>query len=109
MRWGTGHNVNPLDNKLISSLLSATPDRLTTMEVSTRVFWVADVAEQIVEMIARHRVPEEILMDQGTNFTFQLLQELYRMLGMEAIRTVLYYSQTDGLVERFNQTLKHAT
>lgn len=36
----------------------------------------------------------------------QLLAELYRLLGVKAIRTSPYHTQTDGLVERFNQTLK---
>ena len=49
---------------------------------------------------------KEILTDQGSNFTSALLQELYQMLGVKAIRTTPYHPQTDGLVERFNQTLK---
>ena len=35
-----------------------------------------------------------------------MLAELYRLLGVKAIRTSPYHPQTDGLVERFNQTLK---
>ena len=35
-----------------------------------------------------------------------LLKELYKMLGVKSIRTTPYHPQTDGLVERFNQTLK---
>lgn len=51
-------------------------------------------------------MPEEILTDQGSNFTSQLLAELYRLLHVHPIRTSPYHPQTDGLVERFNQTLK---
>ena len=51
-------------------------------------------------------MPREILTDQGTNFTSQLLLELYRMLHIQPIHTTPYHPQTDGLVERFNQTLK---
>ena len=31
---------------------------------------------------------------------------MYRPLGVKGIRTSLYHPQTDGLVEKFNQTLK---
>ena len=37
----------------------------------------------------------------------QLLQELYKLLGVKPIRTTPYHPQTDGLVERFNKTLKN--
>ena len=51
-------------------------------------------------------IPKEILTDQGTNFTSQLLAEVYRLLCIQPIRTSPYHPQTDGLVEQFNQTLK---
>ena len=64
------------------------------------------IAEELVKLFARVGVPQEILTDQGTNFTSQLLQEMYRLLCIKPIRTTPYHPQTDGLVERFNHTLK---
>ena len=64
------------------------------------------IAEELIKLFARVGIPEEILTDQGSNFTSQLLAELYRMLRVHPIRTSPYHPQTDGLVERFNQTLK---
>ena len=64
------------------------------------------VAEELVTMFARVGVPSEILMDQGTKFMSKLLSELYRLLHVRPIRTSPYHPQTDGLVERFNETLK---
>ena len=64
------------------------------------------VAEELVKFFARMGVPEEILTDQGTNFTSQLLHEVYQLLHIKPIRTTPYHPQTDGLVERFNGTLK---
>ena len=51
-------------------------------------------------------MPCETLTDQGSNFTSQLLAELYRLLHIHAICTSPYHPQTDGMVERFNQMLK---
>ena len=64
------------------------------------------VAEVLIEIFARHGIPGKILTDQGTNFTSSLLGELYKLIGVTALRTSPYHPQTDGLVERFNRTLK---
>ena len=65
------------------------------------------VAEELIKLLARVGIPQEILTDQGSNFMSQLLAELYRLLHFHSIRTTPYHPQTDGLVERFNQTLKN--
>ena len=63
------------------------------------------IAEELIKIFARVGIPKEILTDQGTNFTLQLL-EVYRLLHVKALQTTPYHPQTYGLVERFNQTLK---
>lgn len=70
-------------------------------------FTAVEVAEQLVDTFAQYGIPKEILTDQGTNFTSKLLAELYGLLGVRALKTAPYHPQTDGLVERFNQTLKN--
>ena len=62
----------------------------------------AHVAKEIIKVFVRVGVPEEILTDQGSNFTSQLLAKLYRLLHIHSICTSPYHPQTDGLVERFN-------
>ena len=69
-------------------------------------FTALSVAEELIEVFARFGIPKEILTDQGTNFTSQLLKELYHLVGIHQIRTTPYHPQTDGLVERFNRTFK---
>lgn len=60
----------------------------------------------LVQLFSKVGVPDEIITDQGTNFTSRLLQLFHRQLGITAIKTTPYHPQADGLVERFNQTLK---
>ena len=64
------------------------------------------VAEELIGLFSRVGVPREILTDQGSNFMSKLLGELYRLLHVHPIKTSPYHPQTDGLVERFNGTLK---
>ena len=71
--------------------------------VALRTIESEAVAEEIFSRVG---IPKEILTDQGSNFTSQLLVEVYRLLHVNAIRTSPYHPQTDGVVERFNQTLK---
>ncbi len=74
--------------------------------VALRNIDAESVAEELVKLFARVGIPREILTDQGTNFTSQLLAEVYRLLHVDSLRASPYHPQTDGLVERFNQTLK---
>ena len=74
--------------------------------VTMRSVDAENVAEELLKLFACIGVPAEILTDQGYNFTSQLLSELYSMLHIHGIRTTPYHPQMDGLVERFNQTLK---
>ena len=64
------------------------------------------VADNLVRLFSRIGIPKEILTDQGSNFMSKLLSSMYERLGIHALRTSPYHPQTDGLVERFNQTLK---
>lgn len=74
--------------------------------VALRLTDAGTIAKELLAFFARVGVPQEILTDQGTNFTSQLMTEIYRLLQIKPIRTTPYHPQTDGLVERFNHTLK---
>ena len=74
--------------------------------VPLRNITASRVAKALIDIFARHGIPEGILTDQGKNFTSALLGELYRLIGTRSLRTSPYHPQTDGLVERFNRTLK---
>ncbi|KAK7880009.1 hypothetical protein WMY93_033328 [Mugilogobius chulae] len=64
------------------------------------------VLRALIQLFSRVGLPDEILTDQGTNFTSRLMHLFQQQLGITSIKTSPYHPQTDGLVERFNQTLK---
>ena len=64
------------------------------------------IADELMKLFSRVGVPEEILTDQGSNFTSQLLKEVYHMLKVQVILTCPYHPQTDGLCEHLNETLE---
>ena len=61
------------------------------------------IAYALLQLTSRMGIPSEVLTDQGTNFLSNTLKQVYRLLGIKSIRTT---PTTDGLVERFNRTLK---
>ncbi|KAL1259008.1 hypothetical protein QQF64_009585 [Cirrhinus molitorella] len=64
------------------------------------------IAQELFLLFSRVGIPAEILTDQGTLFMSRLMADLCRLLQVKQLRTSVYHPQTDGLVERFNQTLK---
>lgn len=63
-------------------------------------------AKELVQVFSRVGIPKEILTDQGTPFMSRVTKELCRLYKISHLRTSVYHPQTDGLVERFNKTLK---
>ncbi|XP_068207579.1 uncharacterized protein [Palaemon carinicauda] len=64
------------------------------------------VAEALVDMFSRVGVPEEILSDLGTQFTSDCMREVARLLSVRQLTTTPYHPMCNGLVEKFNGTLK---
>ena len=58
------------------------------------------------EMIPLFGVPEALLSDRGTNLLSHVMLDLCKMLGIRKLNTTAYHPQCDGMVERFNRTLK---
>jgi len=72
---------------------------LKTIEAET-------VAEALVTMFSCVGVPEEAFSDQGSQFTSKIMQEVGRLLSIRQLHTTVYNPMCNGLVERFNGTLK---
>ncbi|XP_060605940.1 uncharacterized protein K02A2.6-like [Ruditapes philippinarum] len=64
------------------------------------------VAEALVDMYSRLGVPEEMLTDCGSQFTSQIMNEVSRLLSLRQLTTTPYHPMCNGLVEKFNGSLK---
>ena len=64
------------------------------------------VAEALIDLYSRLGVPEEVLSDLGTQFISDCMQEVSRLLLIKRLTTTPYHPICNGLVERFNGTLK---
>lgn len=64
------------------------------------------VTEALVDIFSRLEVPVEMLTDQGSQFTSEVMKDVSRLLSFKRITTTPYHPMCNGLVEKFNGTLK---
>ena len=64
------------------------------------------VVNCLIDLTSRVGVPQEILTENGTNFVSKVVNQFCQTTGVYMIRTFPYHPETDGMVERFNSTLK---
>ncbi len=65
-----------------------------------------EVAGFLYSLFCRHGVPVLIMSDQGREFVNKLNDELFMLTGVRHYISTAYHPQTNGLDERFNQTLQ---
>ena len=64
------------------------------------------VAEALVSIFCRIGFPDEMLTDRGTQFMSEVMKEVNRLLSLKHLKTTAWHPMCNGLVERFNGTLK---
>ena len=64
------------------------------------------IAAFLNKMIIRNGCPQEIISDQGRKFCNKLVDSLEELTDFKHKITNAYHLQSNGLDERFNQTLK---
>src|SRR6266498_3466192 len=57
------------------------------------------------KIICEHGCPQVLQSDRGTHFVNRVIQDLSKKFRIKHRLSTLYHPQTNGLVERFNQTL----
>ena len=56
-------------------------------------------------IILRHGLLSQILTDQGANFLSEIMQNIYRELGIRQLKTAAYTPRCNGMVEKVNRVL----
>jgi len=65
------------------------------------------IAEAIIShVICRHGLFEMMRSDRGPQFVGIIAANVYKQLGIKQIKTTAWHPQSNGIVERFNKTLK---
>ena len=101
---GPLHPISSKGNRYILSIVDyATryPEAIPLKNIDT-----VTIAEALIEVFSRLGVPEEILSDQGSQFMSDLMKEVSRLLSFKQINSSVYHPICNGLVERFNGTVK---
>ena len=66
--------------------------------------WIVDLL--VNEVVPLFTVPESLLSDRGTNLLYHLMCDVCALLGIHKLNTTAHHPQCNGMVERFNRTLK---
>lgn len=74
--------------------------------VALRDITAETVAEALLNIFTRVGIPREVLSDQGSQFMAGVMKEVSRLLSVKQLVTSPYHPICNGLVERFNGTLK---
>ncbi|KAJ8050336.1 hypothetical protein HOLleu_03495 [Holothuria leucospilota] len=77
------------------------PDAIPLKTIGTET-----VTEGLLDVFSRVGIPKEILTDQGTQFVSNLMKEVSRLLSIRRLVTTPYHDMCNGLVEKFNGTIK---
>lgn len=60
---------------------------------------------KVIDFCARFQVPSHILTDNGKQFMNEFFDCLYKLSGIERMKTIPYSSKQNGLVERLNKEI----
>ena len=77
------------------------PEAVPLKSISTEA-----VADALLGIFTRLGVPKEVLSDKGSQFTGNLMKEVFRLMSIKGLHTTPYHPQTNGACERLNGTLK---
>ena len=81
-------------------MCSRFPEAISLKDISS-----STVAEALLEIFSRVGLPNRIHSDRGSQFTSDMMKEVYRLLDIKQSTTTPYHAMGNGLVENFNKTI----
>jgi len=78
--------------------------------IPLKVISTSTVAEALLNMFSRVGLPNRIHSDRGSQFTSEMMREVYRLLDIRQSTTTPYHAMGNGIVEiveNFNKTIKN--
>ena len=64
------------------------------------------VVKAVTQFVSVFGLPKVIQSDRGSNFTSHMFAQVLRVLGVKHNRSTPYHAESQGVLERFHQTLK---
>ena len=101
---GPIHPMSENRNRYILTIVDYTtryPEAVALKNIETE-----RIAEALLDVFSRVGFPKEILSDQGTQFTSNLMAEVACLISMKQLFTTPYNPKCNGLCERINGVLK---
>ena len=102
----------PMSAKGYDSLMSITCkfSRRISLNPGKNTFTAADWAGRLLRRLRKvdWGIPKVIISDRDRKFLSELWSTLFDMLGVKLLYSTAYHPQTDGSLERTNQTIEIA-
>ena len=106
--WGRIHVdfAGPVEGKMFMVVVDAFSKwpEVTIMPSTTTQMTI----EQLRDIFARWGIPSVVVTDNGPQFLAQEFERFMKLNSIKHYKSSPYHTATNGLAERFVQTLKHA-
>ena len=103
--------VGPLEQSADFKYILTMIDMFTHWSIATPAVNMESVTVANIlldQLYTKFGAPRILLTDRGSNFVSHVLDTLYKNLGIDKRQTTAYHPQSNGMVERFNATVKQS-
>ena len=81
--------------------------KATIIAPCNKTITAEETAKLYMNHVWRHTgLPQQVISDQGPQFASQVMQEVWRKLGIKSTMSIAFHPQRDSETERINQELE---